>query len=142
MSVEPEKFTGRMIFTSMFNDTSWRSKDKKKESESNAQLVSLHAKRFGARQWSFFGLGSEKWYSISEDSPQGEWDRFAEQMVLTFAESKHPDFRSTSPFSRGTLKSKGGGKLSIHFCADTIETFPHSCFRQFAQYLRSSRRNV
>ena len=27
--------------------------------------------------------------------------------------------------SRGTLKSKGGGKLSIHFCADgdTIETF-------------------
>ena len=29
-----------------------------------------------------------------------------------------------SPLSRGTLKSKGGGKLSIHFCADwaTIET--------------------
>ena len=31
---------------------------------------------------------------------------------------------ATSPLSRGTLKSKGGGKLSIHFCADegTIET--------------------
>ena len=30
----------------------------------------------------------------------------------------------TSPLSRGVLKSKGGGKLSIHFCADegTIET--------------------
>ena len=28
------------------------------------------------------------------------------------------------PLHRGTLKSKGGGKLSIHFCADegTIET--------------------
>ena len=26
----------------------------------------------------------EKWYSISEDSPQGEWDRIAEQMMLTF----------------------------------------------------------
>ena len=25
---------------------------------------------------------------------------------------------STSPLSRGTLKSKGGGKLSIHFCTD------------------------
>ena len=39
-------------------------------------------------------------------------------------ESGHPVFRSTSPLSRGTLKSKGGGKLSIHFCADgdTIET--------------------
>ena len=32
-------------------------------------------------------------------------------------------FWATSPLSRGTLKSKGGGKLSIHFCADgdTIE---------------------
>ena len=31
---------------------------------------------------------------------------------------------TTSPLSRGTIKSKGGGKLSIHFCADgnTIET--------------------
>ena len=45
-------------------------------------------------------------------------------MTLTFAESKHPIFRSTSPLSRGVLKSKGGGKLSIHFCADgeTVET--------------------
>ena len=44
--------------------------------------------------------------------------------MLTFAESKHPVFRSTSPLSRGVLKSKGGGKLSIHYCADpgTIET--------------------
>ena len=71
------------------------------------------------------GPGSEeKWYSISEHSPQGEWDRIAEKMMLTFAESTHPVFRSTSPLSRGVLKSKGGGKLSIHFCADqgTIKT--------------------
>ena len=33
---------------SMFNDISLGSKDNKKECESNAQLVSLHAKRFGA----------------------------------------------------------------------------------------------
>ena len=45
-------------------------------------------------------------------------------MMIKFGESVHPVFRATSPFSRGTLKSKGGGKLSIHFCADwdTIET--------------------
>ena len=44
--------------------------------------------------------------------------------MIKFAESGHPVFRATSPLSRGTLKSKGGGKLSIHFCADgdTIET--------------------
>ena len=44
--------------------------------------------------------------------------------MLTFAESTHPVFRSTSPLSRGMLKSKGGGTVSIHFCADegTIQT--------------------
>ena len=71
-----ENFTGRSIFMSMFNDISWGSKDNKKECESNAQRVSLFAKGFGAGQWSFLGPGSEKkWYSISEESPQGEWDK-------------------------------------------------------------------
>ena len=48
----------------------------------------------------------------------------AEKMVVTLAESGHPVFRATSPLSRGQLKSKGGGKLSIHYCADqdTITT--------------------
>ena len=49
----PEKFTGRIIFMLMFNDISWRTKDNKKECKSNAQLVSLFARRFGAGQWSF-----------------------------------------------------------------------------------------
>ena len=121
----PENFTGRIIFMSMFNDISWGSRDNDKECESNAGLVSQHARRSGTGQWSFLGPGSErKRYSISEDSPQGEWDRMAEKMMLTFAESGHPIFRATSPFSRGRLKSKGSGKLSIHYCADleTIET--------------------
>ena len=44
--------------------------------------------------------------------------------MMKFGESGHPVFRATSPLSRGTLKSKSGGKLSKHFCADggTIET--------------------
>ena len=45
-------------------------------------------------------------------------------MLLEFAECRHPTFRATTPLSRGILKSKGCGKLSIHFAADqdTIET--------------------
>ena len=83
---------------SMFNDISWGSMDDKKECEANAQIVSLYAKKFGAGQWSFLGPGSEKkWYSISEDSPQGEWDRVAELMMFKFGESGHPVFRATSP---------------------------------------------
>ena len=40
------------------------------------------------------------------------------KMLLEFAESGHPTFRGTTSLSRGTLKSKGHGKLSIHFTAD------------------------
>ena len=124
LSGTPENFTGRTIFMSMLNDISWGSRDNEKECMTNAILVSFFAKRFGKGQWSFLGPGSEKkWYSISEDSPQGEWDKMAEKMILEFAESGHPVFRATSPLSRGQLKSKGGGKLSTHCCAtqETIE---------------------
>ena len=86
--------------------------------------MKVFARRFGIGQWSFIGPGSEKkWYS-SESSPQGAWDNIAEQMWLEFAESVHPLFRATTPLSRGQLKSKGRGKLSIHFTADqdTVDT--------------------
>ena len=45
-------------------------------------------------------------------------------MLLEFAESGHPTFRATTPLSRSILKSKGRGKLSMHFTADelTIES--------------------
>ena len=110
---------------SMFNDISWGSQDNEQECESNANFVSTYARRFSPGRWSFLGPGSEKkWHSTYDSKPQGEWDRVAEQMMMEFSESGHTVFRATSPLSRGTLKSKGGGKLSIHFCADqgTIET--------------------
>ena len=108
----PENFTGRIIFMSMFNDISCGSKDNEQECLANAKLVSLDAKRCGKGQWSFIGPGSEKkWYSKSEDSPQGIWDKIAERMLLEFAESGCPIFRVTTPLSRG----KDGGRYSS-FC--------------------------
>ena len=55
--------------------------------------------------------------------PDGEWNRAAETMMLQFAASAYPVFRGTSPLSRGTLDSKGGGKTSIHYNAEpqTVE---------------------
>ena len=126
MSEKPEEFTGRIIFISMFNDISCRFQDNnEQECGSNANLVSICARRFSSGRWSFFGPVSEKkWCSTHESKPQGEWDRVAELMMIKFRESGHPIFRATSPLSRGTLKSRTRGKLSIHFCADgrTIET--------------------
>ena len=142
----PENFKRRIIFMSMFNDISCGPRDNEKECESNAQLVSLHAKRFGIGQWSFLGpVSVKKWYSIRVDSPQDEWDTIAEKMMLEFAESGHPIFRATSPLSRGQLKSKSHGKLSIYYCADleTIQNcFSHNFFCKSAHSLRSSRRNM
>ena len=115
---------------SMFNDISCDRKGNKEERVANARVVKVLAKKFGIGQWSFIGPGSEKnRYSMEEDSPQGIWDKLAEKMLIEFAESGCPIFRATSPLSRGQLKSKGHGKLSIHFAAvqETIETiFSHN----------------
>ena len=108
-----------------FNDISCGTKDNEQECLAHARVVSLYARKFGTGQWSFIGPGSEKkWYSIKEDSPQGIWDNIAEKMLVEFAESGCPIFRATTPLSRGQLRSKGHGKLSIHFGAtqETIET--------------------
>ena len=105
----PATFTGRILFMSMFNDISCDRKDNKDECLRNAESVKVFARRFDI---------------ASENSPQGAWDNIAEQILLEFAESGHPTFRATTPLSRGQLKSKGRGKLSIHFAADgnTIDT--------------------
>ena len=99
-------------------------KGNKDECLANGGVGKVLARKFGVGQWSFTGPGSEKkWYS-AENSPQGAWENIAEEMLLEFAESGHPTFRATTPLSRGQLKSKGHGKLSIHFAADqdTIDT--------------------
>ena len=72
---------------SMFNDISWGSKDNEIECESNCQLVSLFAKRFGTGHWSFLGPGSEKKVVFYQwwDSPQGVWDNIAERMMFNSA---------------------------------------------------------
>ena len=117
----PETFTGRILFMSMFNDISCDRKGSKDECLANAGVVKVLARRFGVGQWSFIGPGSEKkWYSAENNSPQGAWDNIEEEMLLEFAESGHPTFRATTPLSRGQLKSKGHGKLSIHFAADEL----------------------
>ena len=141
----PQIFTGSILLMSMVNDISCGAKDNEEECLANARLVSLYARRLGKGQRVFMGPGSEKkWYSISENSPQGIWDKIAERILLEFAESGCPIFRATTPLSRGRLNCKGHGNLSIHYSADleTIETLSHICFWKPAQSLRSSREDM
>ena len=72
----PENFTGRILFMSMFNDILWGSKDNKKECESNCQHRLSLCKEIWSRTMVIPRAWiREKCYSISEDSPQGEWDK-------------------------------------------------------------------
>ena len=60
--------------------------------------------------------------------------------LLEFAESGHPIFHATTPLSRGGLKSKGWGKLSVHFTddQDAVDALFRIHFCQSAACLRSS----
>ena len=102
----------------VFNDISCGTKDNEEECLAHAEVVSLYARKFGTGQRSFIGPGSEKkWYSMKEDSAQEIWDKIVEKMLLEFAESGCPILRATTPLSRGQFRSKGYGRLSIHFGA-------------------------
>ena len=134
----PETFTGRIFFMSMFNDISCGSKDNEKECESNARLVFLYPKRFGTGQWLFLGPGSEKkWYSISDDSPQGE-----RKMMLEFGESSLPCHESI--VQRSAQKQRPWKTVEALLCrfGNDQNHFSHNYFCKSAQSLRSIRRNV
>ena len=63
LQCEPENFTGRIIFMSMFNDMVWDAEGKDELCVNNSETFKEYAERFPRGHWSFLGLGSEKkWY--------------------------------------------------------------------------------
>ena len=118
---EPEHFQGRIIFMSTYNDSDWGKRGNKEKCIANALRVTGYARRFTRGHWSFLGPGSEKtWYGTDVCKPDGQWDEVAENVIINFAERRHPIFRASSALERGALKSKGKG---IHFNGgdETIE---------------------
>ena len=121
-NIEPEKFTDRIIFTSMFNDIDWTRKGNDGICISNREKAKEYAKRFLQGHWTFLGPGDEeKWYGTLAYSPEGKWDSAASQMVERFKETGHPVFKSISALSRGILK-KTNNRDTIHFNADASNT--------------------
>ena len=79
-----------------------------------------------SRTWS-----EKKWYSISEDGAQGEWDNLAEKMLVEFAESGHPTFRATSPLlQRSAQKQRPWKIVDTLLCrfGDDSNCFSHNYF--------------
>ena len=105
---------------------------------------------YGNRNWNFVKLINKVLQ---------KWKKYEKSRVLPSIRSRDENssrirklfwsgcsiFRATTPLSRCKLKSKGHGKLSIHFAADqeTIETvFRIIVFCKSAQPLQSSRKHV
>ena len=88
--------------------------DNETECIANSTLVSLFAKRFPARRWSFLGPGSEtKWYSTDKERPGGKWDRVAELLMIKIWRKRTPSFPSNESFvSRNAQKQRRWGKSS------------------------------
>ena len=103
LQCEPEHFTDRIIFTSMYNDIEWREKGNTERCEYNSQTVANYARKCPRGRWSFLGPGSEKkWCETYFDKPLGSWDRTAEMMMYNLHEgSGHPIFRPSSACEKG-----------------------------------------
>ena len=102
---------------SMYNDIVWGERGNKELCIASSLNVAEYASRVAPGHWSFLGPGSEtKWNETHTYKPNGEWDN--EIMMINFCESGHPVFRGSSALERGDLKSKGKGKLSVHFFGD------------------------
>ena len=120
----PETFTGRILFMSMFNDISCDGKQ-------NRRMCGKFQSRLHTCKEVWYLTLVIYWSRFRKEvvfyerrQSTRNLDNLAEKMLTEFAESGCPIFRAPTPLSRGQLKSKGHGKLSIHFAAvqETIKT--------------------
>ena len=140
LQCEPENFTGRIIFMSMFHDIVWDAKGNDEFCENIQKTIKQHARRFPRGHRSLLGLGSEKkWYGTYDHKPDGSWDRTAEKMLQNFAETNHPVFRGTSALERGELRRKWQEVNTLQWQSPKRSVAsPNGHLRQSAQYLGSS----
>ena len=69
LQCEPENFTGRIIFMSMFNDIVLDAKGNDELCVNNSKTSKEYAKSFSRGHWSFLEPGSEKkWCGTSSSS--------------------------------------------------------------------------
>ena len=115
LQCKPEHFTDKIIFMSVYNDIAWGEKGHTERCDFNSHTVADYARKFPRGHWSFLGPGSEeKWYGTCTNRPDGSWNQSVENMIANFSGSGHTIFRASSASETGKLRSKGGGKKSMH----------------------------
>ena len=109
----PANFTQRILFMSMCNDISCGTKDTMNKN------VWHTLKSYLCMQGSLVQDNGHSLVPVLRKSgtPTKRTVHKEPGTILELAESGCPIFRATTPLSRGQLKSKGHGNLSIHFAA-------------------------
>ena len=101
----------------MYNDIDPTRTGNQKVCLNNSLCVADYARNFPKDIIHLSDQDVKKWYVTLAYKPTGLSDKGAEEMI-SFDESGHPVFRGSSFLSRGTLKSKDGGKTTIHHNAE------------------------
>ena len=90
-----------------------------KDSAEFSEFTDVLAKNFGKGQWSLIGQVPRRSDILWKRIVHKEfWIISRKRRCWNLLKVDCPIFRATTPLSRGKLKSKGHGKLSIHFAAD------------------------
>ena len=74
MSDKPEESKGRIIFMSMFHDISWETQDNEQACESNANFVSIYARRFHQEDGHSSDLDQKRSGILIMTANHKEWD--------------------------------------------------------------------
>ena len=96
----------------------WRAKGNKERCEYNSLTVATCARRFFRGHYMGLSWGLNQKRSGTELTPTDMTDhgiKSAENIMANISGSGHPIFRAPSAFEREELRSKEGGKKSIHF---------------------------
>ena len=80
--------------------------------------MKVFARRFGIGQWSFIGPGSEKKVVFFREQSTRSLGQHCGANVAGICRKWASYFPCNDSIVQGNLKSKGRGKLSIHFAAD------------------------
>ena len=106
---------------SMYNDIVWRDKENERVCLGNALVMATYAREVLCRQLAIPRTRIR--VEVECDTHCQAWRRMGQSCRTHDEEPPRkwtPGFCATSALNRGQLKSKGGGKSSIHFCADTV----------------------
>ena len=113
------RLQGRIIFMSMFNDIVWM----RKEIKNYVKIIQKELKNaledFLAVIGPSLGLAQKRSGAPPTIPNKRILGSDAQKMMQNFQRPGHPIFRCTSALERGDLRSKGGGKKSIHFNVST-----------------------